>query len=84
MPGDPGKLPRDPLVIRSRAAVDAAAQLCGIGHGRPDHLENLALEFRWHPIGIGLIERDRHQHVDDALCHGTAGIPGFKEAHTKR
>jgi hypothetical protein len=42
------------------------------------------LELRRHPIGIGLIERDRHEHVDDALCHGPAANPGFKEAHTKR
>ncbi len=51
----------------------------GIGVFRPDHGDHLArpqwhahhiarLQFHAarHPVGIGLIERDRHQHIDDA------------------
>ena len=29
-----------------------------------------------HAIGIGLVERDRNQHVDDALCHGGSDRAG--------
>ena len=51
----------------------------GIGVLRPHHRDRLARPQRHadhiarrhihaarHPVGIGLIERDRHQHVDDA------------------
>ena len=30
------------------------------------HIARLELHAARHPVGIGLIERDRHQHIDDA------------------
>ena len=51
----------------------------GVGVVRPDHADHLAgaerhadhvaglqIELGRHPIGIGLVKRHRHQHVDDA------------------
>jgi integrase/recombinase XerC len=54
----------------------------GVGVIGPDHAQSLArserhrndvarpkVELRRHPIGIGLIERDRNQDIDDARAH---------------
>ena len=52
---------------------DDARCIRAVPSGTRDEIAGRELHAGRHAIGIGLVERDRHQHVDDALCHGTVG-----------
>ena len=41
----------------------------GLPERHRDKVADMQIELRRRTVGVGVIERDRHQNVDDALCH---------------
>ena len=54
---------------------DHAGRVAGAERNR-DEVARLEVEIVRHAVGIGVVERDRHQHVDEAIGHGSRPVRG--------
>ena len=85
------ELRRDVLeaIVQAGLDRDVSAQTTPVASRGPSGTATMSpaceVESARYAVGIGVVERDRHQNVDDARCHaGWQTRGGLKEGGTKR